>query len=256
MIEPSRLVVFTGAGLSADSGIQTFRDSDGLWENHNVDQVANIYTFKKNFEVVHRFYNARRQQLAEVEPNAAHMMLARLQHYFGERMTLITQNIDDLLERAGCTDVLHVHGHLTSMHCLACGHRFQIGYRAWDPEVDTCPVERCRSKRGVKPNVVFFHENAPGYRPMNKALMRLNERDVLLVMGTSGQVIDIGSYAAMTKAFTILSNLKSEKRASMPGFPIVEDRQFNLTMHGQASEMAGRIEAKVAEILGLDPKPQ
>ncbi|WP_083786313.1 Sir2 family NAD-dependent protein deacetylase [Methylobacterium nodulans] len=94
-----KLVVFTDADISSCSWIQTFRDSDGLWENHNVDQAANILAFKKNFEVVHRFYNAQRAQLAEVEPNAAHRMLARLQSYFGKRMTQITLNIDDLLER-------------------------------------------------------------------------------------------------------------------------------------------------------------
>ena len=102
------IVVLTGAGISAESGIQTFRDADGLWENHNVQDVASPEGFQRNPEMVLRFYNERRQQLLTVEPNAAHFALAKLEKVY--KVTIITQNIDDLHERGGSTNIIHLHG--------------------------------------------------------------------------------------------------------------------------------------------------
>lgn len=242
---PPQLLIFTGAGISADSGIKTFRDAGGLWEGHNVDQVANILSFRKNFELVHRFYNARRQQLAEVEPNAAHRMIARLQARYPTFN--FTQNVDDLLERGGCTDVIHVHGSLTRMQCLACGHQWEIGYAAYDCETDRCTRERCGSRKGVKPAVVFFHEAAPRYADLGRALRGLQRGDVGLVMGTLGNVVQIGEMLAETPATTILSNLESATSTSTS--LVNEDRMFDYVMHGRAAEMADQIEELVDRLM-------
>lgn len=250
MTRERKLVIFTGAGISADSGISTFRDKDGTWENHSIAQVCDILTWRANREAVHAFYNARRSQLEGVEPNEAHRMIARLQARFPEVTTVITQNIDDLLERGGCTDVLHVHGSLLAMQCKACGHEWPQGYAPWDPLTDRC---RCNSLKGVKPAVVFFNEGAPRYRHMHRALDALQDGDVLLVMGTSGQVIPIGVWAASMPAIAILSNLKSDDRISMPGAPVCEDRQFDHVLHGRAEEKAAEIEALVIRLMEAAP---
>jgi NAD-dependent deacetylase len=247
---PRRLLIFTGAGISADSGIQTFRDANGLWEGHNVDQVANILHWRRNFETVHAFYNARRAQLREVEPNAAHRMIARLRARFPGTVNL-TQNVDDLLERGGCTDVIHLHGSLTRMQCVACGNQWEIGYRAWDCESERCPLERCSSRKGVKPAIVFFHEAAPRYYDMHKAVNALQRGDVALVMGTLGNVIPIGAMLAETEATTVLSNLESA--TSTPQCLVNEDRQFDYVLHGRAAEMAERIEAHIVYLMERGP---
>lgn len=239
-IRPS-LVVFTGAGISADSGIQTFRDSDGLWENHNVDAVANLLTWKQNFELVHRFYNQRRTQLAAAQPNAAHRMVADWQKKYGA--TVITQNIDDLFEKAGCTDVVHVHGDLKKMQCTAMGcPTWDIGYEEW-PVDGRCP--HCNSRKGVKPNVVFFNESAPKYRKMWEAFESLVDDDVLVVIGTSGQVINIGDVAADSRATTILSNLESQNGPDI----FVDDTSFDHVLHGRAAEQAADLDALVGKLM-------
>jgi NAD-dependent deacetylase len=239
----AKLVIFTGAGISADSGISTFRDADGLWEKHSIDRVANYRTWKSHREEVHAFYNARRAQLPEVGPNEAHRMVARLQARFAGT-SIITQNIDDLHERGGATDVLHVHGKLAEMKCEACGHVWDIGYRAWSDD-DRCPRIRgtvqCGCKKGVKPNVIMFHEMAPNYLPMWKTFQSLAKQDVLLVIGTSGAVIGVGDVAAASPATAILSNLESSET--------IPDRLFDHVIHGRASETADKIEALASELL-------
>ena len=156
------LVVFTGAGLSAESGLPTFRGGDGLWEGRHIDQVCNQLTWKRNVDAVHRFYNDRRAAAAKAQPNRAHRLLASWQDRY--RCTLITQNVDDLLERAGAGDVMHVHGRLDRMRCEACGTAWEIGASSWGPYTGRCP--KCASRRGVRPDVIFFHERAPRYLDM------------------------------------------------------------------------------------------
>ena len=116
------LVVLTGAGISAESGVKTFRDHDGLWENHRMEDVATPEAFFANPELVHKFYNARRAQLKEVEPNAAHLALAELEKNWKGDFLLITQNVDDLHDRAGSEKLLHMHGELRKIKCAKCGH--------------------------------------------------------------------------------------------------------------------------------------
>jgi NAD-dependent deacetylase len=243
----SKLIVFTGAGLSADSGLKTFRDSNGLWEQHDVDQIANIDNFRKNFDLVHRFYNERRTQAATAIPNTAHHSIRSWQKRYDA--VVITQNVDGLLEAAGCVDVMHVHGRLNDMKCLMCRGTWEI-----DPDVpwtagrDACP--KCGSKLDVKPGIIMFNEDAPLYRDMYNVLGNLETGDVLVVIGTSGQVVDIGSIARASKATTILSNLESDTSDWMPGRAVIWDEFFNIAIHGRAPEMALRLDHLVRGLLG------
>lgn len=226
-----RLILLTGAGLSAESGIRTFRDSNGLWEQHDVATVANIRTWKQHRPEMHAFYNGRRSQVAAAEPNAAHRKIAEWAARY--QTTVITQNVDDLLERAGCADVLHVHGKLTEMHCTACSHVWPIGYQEW-PLDGRCARPRCKSVRGVKPNVVFFGEKAPNYRPMWQTLEALAPDDVLVVIGTSGGVIRIDPLVEKHRGRAILNNLGPE--------PAINESLYSDVFHEPATQAVEKID--------------
>lgn len=170
-----RLVVLTGAGVSQESGIKTFRDSDGLWENYPVEEVASIDGWYKNKELMLRFYNERRAQLATVEPNKAHKIIAELEEYFD--VTVVTQNVDNLHERAGSTKIIHLHGELTKARGVDDDFTtYDIGY---DPIVlgDTSP-----SGAQLRPHIVWFGEAVPKLEDGARAV---SECDILLVVGTS-----------------------------------------------------------------------
>jgi NAD-dependent deacetylase len=182
-----KLILLSGAGLSADSGIPTFRDGNGLWQNFDVNVVANFDTWEKNRDVVYEFYNQRRIELGKVKPNPAHWSLAKLQQELGDRFIHYTQNIDDLAERAGNTNVIHIHGYLKHMGCLTCSHSWDVGYAA--VPIDTsCP--ECGSSK-VKPGVVMFNEGAPNYKRMLETFRNVTSRDIVVVLGTSGQVVQL-----------------------------------------------------------------
>ena len=197
-----RLIHFSGAGISAESGVQTFRGPNGLWEGEDPKVIADYDTWKANFDRVHAFFNGRRMQLAKVEPNAAHFALAE----WATRMPVVTftQNIDDLFERAGLPDVCHLHGKLTEMRCEACGTEWDIGYRAFSAGTEQCQNHKCASKKGIKPNVIFFGERAPLYQNLYSTLESLTEDDIILVVGTSSRVIDIDSLLDRKPGFKVL----------------------------------------------------
>jgi NAD-dependent deacetylase len=234
-----KLIVLSGSGISADSGLDTFRTSGdrSLWEQYDADHVCNFDRWEEYFDLVHEFYSRRREQLAEVAPNPAHFLAADWQQRFGA--DLITQNVDDLFERAGAEDVLHVHGSLTSMRCLECGAQWDIGYHAFDPAVDRCP--NCQGVHGVKPNVVFFHEPAPLYGEMWRRLAALTRDDVLAVIGTSGNVLPVAEIARLTPATAILSNLKSD--------PGLDEEAFSYVLHGRAAEIAPQLDALATRLM-------
>ena len=148
-----RLVVLTGAGISAESGVPTFRDAGGLWEGHRVEDVATPEAFTRDPDTVQRFYDARRRAVAAVEPNPAHDALARLEHELGDDLLIVTQNIDDLHERAGSRRVVHMHGELLTALCAACAARTPIA--ADLVERPACP--EC-GQRMLRPDVVWFGE--------------------------------------------------------------------------------------------------
>ena len=200
-------MILTGAGLSAESGIKTFRDHDALWENHDVMQVCSTQGWIEDRKTVVRFYDERRAELAFKEPNTAHQVLAQLEHDYRGRVMHLTQNIDDLMERAGAKDVIHLHGRLTQLRCEACTEVFDIGYEAQEDH-EKCPY--CGNKR-VRHNVVMFGETALEYRHITEATRQCT---LFVAIGTSGTVIDIASIA---KAFkhSILIDPKRHETKSM-----------------------------------------
>ena len=170
-----KLVILTGAGMSAESGIKTFRDSGGLWEQYRVEDVASIDAWHRNPELVQRFYNERRRQLEKVEPNAGHNGLAALEKLFD--VNIITQNVDNLHERAGSTKVLHLHGQLTQARSsLNPAMITDIGYR------DILPGEKAADGTPLRPNIVWFGEAVPA---MEKAADIASYADIFAVIGTS-----------------------------------------------------------------------
>lgn len=171
------LVVSTGAGISAESGIKTFRDADGLWENFPVMQVASADGFRQDPELVHEFYNARRLQLIEAKPNAAHLALVELEKDYD--VYIITQNVDDLHERAGSENVVHLHGELMKIRSVK------------DPDyvetldidhLETTPETKGKNGHPMRPHIVFFQEPVPN---MEKAVKLVEKADVFVVIGTS-----------------------------------------------------------------------
>jgi len=173
-----RIVVLTGAGMSAESGIKTFRDHNGLWENHDVMEVASPEGWRKNPELVLTFYNQRRAQLREVDPNPGHRALAELENKYDVR--IITQNVDDLHERAGSTQVIHLHGELKKVRSI---QRPELIYD-WEKDLhlgDLCP----QSGTQLRPHIVWFGESVPMIEP---ALEEILQADQVMIIGTSMQV--------------------------------------------------------------------
>src|SRR5690625_670637 len=146
-------VVLSTAGRSAESGVATCRDADGLWEGHDVAQVATPEGFAADPNLVQRFYDERRASLASVEPNAAHLALAELEQELGDRLLVVTQNVDDLHERAGSKNVIHMHGQLRSVWCTACDERF-----TWDAPMANDPACPGCAVPSLRPDIVWFGE--------------------------------------------------------------------------------------------------
>lgn len=231
-----KIIIFSGAGLSAESGISTFRDSNGLWENFKIEEICNDFTWKQNFAKVHEFYNQRRKQLADVEPNEAHKTIKRLYDKFGDDLIVITQNVDDMLERAGIPEdkILHVHGFLPDMECTACGHNWTIGYSEFNIETDRCP--KCKSLKGVKPYIVFFNGSAPMYSYLYRALDYLEHPESkLIIIGTLGNVVSIDDFTKrIHKSKKVLNNLEKSE--------FIDDERFEHVFYEPASTALPKIE--------------
>lgn len=172
-----KLTILSGAGISAESGIQTFRDGDGLWENHNVTDVASPEGWRKDRALVLEFYNQRRRQLHEVQPNEAHHLLAELEKHF--EVQIITQNIDDLHERAGSTNILHIHGEL--FKSCSCNNKGLI----YEQKDDINIGDKAEDGAQLRPFIVWFGEDVPLYQTAKDIV---KNSDILLVVGTSLQV--------------------------------------------------------------------
>lgn len=227
-----KVVVLTGAGVSAESGVPTFRDADGLWEGHRVEDVATPEAYEYQPSVVHRFYDARRTALADVEPNAAHRALAELEAVLGDDLLVVTQNIDDLHERGGSIRVLHMHGELRAALCRGCGGRI-----AWTEDLsDYPPCPRCGVAE-LRPDVVWFGE-VP--YEMDRIFAALDEVDMFVSIGTSGAVYPAAGfvqYAGARGARTLELNLE----------PSAGSHLFDEARHGPASLL---VPAWVGEVLG------
>lgn len=195
-----RIAILTGAGISAESGIRTFRATDGLWEDRRIEDVATPEGFRRDPVLVHRFYNTRRGDAARAQPNLAHRALARLarQH----QVTLITQNVDDLHERAGSPGVIHMHGSLLGALCAECGHRWPATLVMRSS--DACP---CCGKSAARPDIVWFGE-IPYH--MERIWQAVEAAQVFAAIGTSGQVYPaagLAQHARRAGADTIEMNL-------------------------------------------------
>ena len=200
-----KIVVLTGAGVSAESGVSTFRDSDGLWENHRVEDVASIEGWYRNPSLVLDFYNERRAQLATVKPNAAHMAIAALEDEYN--VTVVTQNVDNLHERAGSTKIIHLHGELTKVRPENCCND-RDGYSedtVFDIGSDAIHIgDMAPNGAQLRPHIVWFGEAVP---KIEKAIDAVEAADILLIVGTSLQVYPAAGlyrYASMDTPIYII----------------------------------------------------
>ncbi|MEM6685711.1 MAG: NAD-dependent deacylase [Bacteroidota bacterium] len=181
-MEKQKIVVLTGAGISAESGIKTFRDADGLWEGHDIMEVASPTGFEKNPALVLDFYNQRRRQLKEVVPNEGHKALVTLEEKYD--VTIVTQNVDNLHERAGSSKIIHLHGELSKMRGV------QYPYKIYDCPGDISVGDVCQRGSQLRPHIVWFGEDVP---MIETAVAECVQADILLIIGTSMQVYPAAS---------------------------------------------------------------
>lgn len=192
MAEVRNIVILTGAGVSAESGLRTFRAADGLWEDHRVEDVATPQAFRRDPELVQRFYDLRRENVLATEPNAAHEALARLDREWSGELLIVTQNIDDLHERAGAARVLHMHGEALSAWCLACDAR-----HPWRGTLlDAPPCPGC-GEAALRPDIVWFGEMP---YEMDRIFAALAKADMFVSIGTSGAVYPASGFVQDAKS--------------------------------------------------------
>ena len=221
-----RIVILTGAGISAESGIATFRDKDGLWAKHDISEVATPEAYARNPAKVQGFYNQRRRDVVNAKPNAAHVALARLEHELPQRapaaeVLVVTQNVDPLHERAGTKNLIHMHGELLSAWCTACGRKHR-----WEQDLSVgaeCP--ECTRTGRLRPDIVWFGEMPYHMDAIGAAL---DKADLFVSVGTSGNVYPAAGFAAEARAagaHTVELNLEPSEGASL----------FHERYHGPAS---------------------
>lgn len=220
----TNIVILTGAGVSAESGLSTFRGPDGLWENHRLEDVATPEAFRRDPDLVQRFYNLRRAKLRSVEPNAAHKALARLEREHEGRVLIITQNVDDLHERGGSQNVIHMHGQLNKVRCMSCAEVFD-----WEKDIgEETPCPDCQANPSLRPHIVWF-----GEMPFNliEIDMALSESDLFISIGTSGNVYPAAGFISTIRelgtAHSIELNLEPSEGASL----------FTEAHHGPATKL-------------------
>ncbi len=218
------IVVLTGAGISAESGLSTFRGDDGLWEQHRLEDVATPEAFRRDPDLVHRFYNMRRANLATVQPNLAHVALARLERKHAGKVLIVTQNVDDLHARGGSKNILHMHGELLKVRCRSCGEVFQ---RAGDTDESIeCPA--CGIIPSLRPHIVWFGEMPFCMYQIDEALRAC---DLFVSIGTSGNVYPaagfIAQVSALGQAYNVELNLEPSEGVSL----------FDEARHGPASKL-------------------
>jgi len=218
-----RIVVLSGAGLSAESGLATFRDKGGIWARYDYREVATPQGFARNPDLVHEFYNMRRRDLRSVKPNAAHAALARLEREHPGDVLIVTQNIDNLHEAAGSSNLIHMHGELFKALCANCGERCD-----WQDDLSTslaCP--QCAATGGMRPDVVWFGEMPYQMQRIYEALAGC---DLFMSIGTSGNVYPAAGFVAGAReagAYTVELNLEPSEGVTL----------FNEAIHGPATQV-------------------
>jgi len=239
-----KIMIVSGAGLSAESGISTFRDHDGLWENYDVMQVCSTQGWEDDRELVTNFYNARRQDLRDKVPNEAHIVLSALEKKYPAQIIHLTQNVDNLMEKAGAKEVIHLHGTLTDLRCESCAYTWDIGYEAQN-EHDTCPS--CESDR-VRHNVVMFGEAAPMYQHLHQAIAQCG---LFIAIGTSGQVIDIVSIAGEFRHSILINPKREEHTTAFGSFDKKIDEYFEYFIQKGAGDAMEDLEKLIEDYLDL-----
>ena len=234
MADFRNIVILTGAGLSAESGLATFRDKDGIWAKYDYREVATPEGFRANPRLVHEFYNQRRRGLKGVAPNAAHLALARLEREHKGTVSVVTQNIDPLHEAAGTRNLIHMHGELLQALCALCEAR-----RPWAGDLDTGTVcAACGKSGGMRSDVVWFGEMP---YEMDRIYELLARADLFLSIGTSGNVYPAAGFVAVAQengGHTVELNLEPSEGASL----------FHATVHGPATQV---VPAYVDRLLAL-----
>jgi NAD-dependent deacetylase len=232
----SKVLILTGAGISAESGISTFRDSDGLWENHRIEEVCSAGCLDTNGDATRAFYDARRADIEDKEPNYAHKVIVELKQKYPSDIAVLTQNVDDLFEKAGMQkdEIIHLHGFLRELRCRECDEVFDIAYAKQEESLSTqCP--ECGGE--LRPNIVFFGEAAPLYENLTR---ELNLCELIVVIGTSGNVLDVTYFAQLTTR-SILNNLEPSNA--------IDDSYFTKVFYSKATEAIGEISEYIEEFL-------
>lgn len=220
------LVILTGAGISAESGVPTFRDRHGLWDQYDWQRLATPEAFAANPDEVHEFYNIRRQMMAAVHPNPAHMALAQLEDALteaGEAFLLVTQNVDDLHRRAGSRKMIQMHGRLDEIRCLHCGT-----ITLWRDECSShTPCPHCSNTQGLRPNIVWFGEMPVGLSSIEDAMAKVSH---FVAIGTSGTVYPAAALVAEASA-------RGAKTTELNLEPSCNADQFEENTYGPASDI-------------------
>lgn len=234
----AKVVILSGAGISAESGISTFRDSDGLWDNYDVSVICNYDSLDKHESETIEFYDKRRLELEDKEPNRAHKVITSLKKQFPDDIAVITQNIDDLFEKAGLKsdEIIHLHGFTTELRCrdYYCDTIIDIGYtKQNDHNNGICPT--CGGK--LRPNIVFFGEQAPMYEKLNE---EFQDCEMFVVIGTSGNVIGVNTMAGFSD-ISILNNLEPSQA--------IDDNLFTKVIYDKATDAIDIIADEIEEFL-------
>jgi len=223
MARYAHIVILSGAGLSAESGLSTFRDKGGIWSRYRIEDVATPEAFARDPDAVLAFYNMRRRKVLGVRPNAAHAALARLEAEFPGKVTTVTQNIDPLHERAGTSNLIHMHGEILKARCTACGDSMR-----WEADLSRdLACRTCSAAGRLRPDVVWFGEMP---YEMDRIHDALETCDLFISVGTSGSVYPAAGFAAKALAggaHTVELNLEPSRRSEM----------FVEAIHGKASEV-------------------
>jgi NAD-dependent deacetylase len=234
----AKIVILSGAGISAESGISTFRDSGGLWDEYDVSVICNYDSMQKNEALTIEFYDKRRADLEDKEPNYAHDVIADLKDKYPDDIAVITQNVDNLFEKAGLKheEVIHLHGFMTEVRCqnYQCEKIFDIGYKSqYNAYNGYCPA--CGSK--FRPNIVFFGEAAPMYEELNR---HVQDCELFIVIGTSGNVVGVNTIAQYVDR-SILNNYEPSD--------VIEDTLFSKVLYKKATDAIEEISDEVEALL-------
>lgn len=231
-INSKKVLIFSGAGISTENGNLTLNNTNRFWDEDNINIICSVEVYRDDPQRINTFYDARRADLRDQAPNASHEMVARLKRKYPDRIEVITENIDDLFERAGCPDVIHLNGTLREMQCTDCGTHVDLGY---EPQKDmVCPG--CRRSKYLRHNVVMLGESAPMYKKLGDAV---DDCDLLVVIGSNSKVARISFYAKRFEK-SILNNLTMHE---------FFDNYFTTVYYDKPTVAAPIIEAEIERFL-------